>query len=83
MSAPETTLYWEINGDSMTAWASDLEMFEISPHVDAPIGRPHKLTINHIGHCQAVHLGWFSRLSAAQKAALRFESVARTRSEAS
>jgi hypothetical protein len=71
-----TILKWEINGDSMTAWASDLVMYEISPDLDSPLWFPHKLTINKVAEAQSTHLGWFHRLAGAQQAAQRLEEIA-------
>ncbi|QDH91702.1 hypothetical protein SEA_PHRAPPUCCINO_24 [Mycobacterium phage Phrappuccino] len=55
---------WKINGDSLIAWISDTEFFDISPSEQG-----HKLTVNHVGHAQSVFLGHYIRISEAQAAA--------------
>lgn len=58
---------WEINGDSLTAWVNDLEMFDIFPsptHEDLWL-----LHYNHVGLSNATFLGSYGRISDAQGAA--------------
>lgn len=58
---------WEINGDSLTAWISKDELFDIRPADDD--WNIWTLHISSIKHVQSVYLGSFDRISEAQKAA--------------
>ncbi len=66
---------WMINGESVTAWISDLEVFEIRPAHLYPIEHPPydgwSLTLSHVGDGQTVFLGFHEWLADAQRAACR------------
>lgn len=55
---------WEINGAALTAWINDLEFYEIAVVADA-----HRLTLNNAATAEVERLGYFIRLTEAQKAA--------------
>lgn len=61
---------WEINGDALTVWANDLEVYDVRPADPVRDLRPGYIThYNHVGHAVAVYLGHYHSIAAAQSAA--------------
>jgi hypothetical protein len=65
---------WEINGSSLTAWISDTEILEITPETSGNdfVLDGHRLTLNDITTAGSQNLGWFSRITTAQRIAAEY-----------
>lgn len=64
MSAQLSPGDWEINGDSLTHWVSDLELYDVRP-----VRPSYAAYYNHVGQALAVFLGFYPTIPAAQAAA--------------